>query len=94
MRSATRPRSAIRGGVKQSIQFALAAAAAGLAWGYLRHRRDDRAPVFALVQALEWFVAYGGAAALLERVREGLDGAPVEVERVTHARQTVVDHSG
>ena len=79
--------------MKQSIQFALAAAVAGFAWGYLRHRRDDRAHMFALVQGLEWFVAYGGAAALLERVRKGLDGAPVEVERVTHARQTVVDHS-
>ncbi|TAJ17270.1 MAG: hypothetical protein EPO65_11555 [Dehalococcoidia bacterium] len=81
--------------MKQPIRFALAAAGAGLAWGYLRHRRDGRAPVFAVVQALEWFVAYGGAAALLERVRDGLEGHEgVEVERVTHTRQTVVDHSG
>ncbi|MBM4411085.1 MAG: hypothetical protein FJ037_07155 [Chloroflexi bacterium] len=79
--------------MKQPIRFALAAAAAGLAWGYLRHRRDERAPLFAAVQALEWFVAYGGAAALLERVREGLEGGQVEVERVTHTRQTIVDHS-
>lgn len=78
--------------MKQSIRFALAAAGAGLAWGYLRHRRDGRAPMFAAVQALEWFVAYGGAAALLERVRE--DAGDVEVERVTHTRQTIVDHSG
>lgn len=48
--------------------------------------------MFAAVQALEWFVAYGGAAALLERVRE--DAGDVEVERVTHTRQTIVDHSG
>ena len=81
--------------MKQSIRFALAAAVAGLAWGYVRHRRDGRAPMFAAVQALEWFVAYGGAAALLERVREGLEGAgDVEVERVTHTRQTIVDHTG
>ncbi|RLT36284.1 MAG: hypothetical protein DWI58_19110 [Chloroflexi bacterium] len=81
--------------MKQSIRFALATAGAGLAWGYLRHRRDGRAPMFAAVQALEWFVAYGGAAALLERVREGLeDAGDVEVERVTHTRQTIVDHSG
>ncbi|RLT43217.1 MAG: hypothetical protein DWI58_04785 [Chloroflexi bacterium] len=81
--------------MKQSIRFALAAAGAGLVWGYLRHRRDGRAPMFAAVQALEWFVAYGGAAALLERVREGLEGVgDVEVERVTHTRQTIVDHSG
>ena len=81
------------GGVKQSIRFALAAAGAGLLWGYVRHRKDGRAPVFAVVQALEWFVAYGGAAALLERVREGLEGGEVEMERVTHTRQTIVDHT-
>jgi hypothetical protein len=80
--------------VKQPVRFALAAAAAGLAWGYLRHRKDHRAPAFALIQALEWFVAYGGATALLERVRTGLEGGDVEVERVTHARRTVVDHAG
>ena len=80
--------------MKQSIRFALAATAAGLAWGYVRHRKDGRAPVFALIQALEWFVAYGGAAALLERVREGLEEGEVEMERVTHTRQTIVDHTG
>ncbi len=80
--------------MKQPIRFALAAAAVGLAWGYLRHRKDGRAPVLAAIQALEWFVAYGGAAALLERVREGLEGGEVEVERVTHTRQTIVDHEG
>ncbi|RJQ12313.1 MAG: hypothetical protein C4558_02005 [Dehalococcoidia bacterium] len=80
--------------MRQSIRFALAAAAAGLAWGYLRHRKDGRAAVFAAIQALEWFVAYGGATALLERVREGLEGGEVEVERVTHTRQTIVDHEG
>ncbi|TAK76834.1 MAG: hypothetical protein EPO16_06645 [Dehalococcoidia bacterium] len=78
--------------MKQSIRFALAAAAAGLAWGYLRHRKDGRALVFAGVQALEWFVAYGGAAGLLERLHERLESDDVEVERVTHTRQTIVDH--
>lgn len=80
--------------MKQSIRFALAAAGAGLLWGYLRHRKDGRAPAFATVQALEWFVAYGGAAALLERLHERLEGGDVEVERVTHTRQTIVDHAG
>jgi len=81
--------------VKQTLSFALAAAGAGLAWGYFRHRRDGRAPVFAVIQALEWFVAYGGAAALLERLREGLEqGRDIEVERVTHTRHTIVDDAG
>jgi len=80
--------------VKQPVRFALAAAAAGLAWGYLRHRRDRRAPAFAVIQALEWFIAYGGASTLLERIRSGMEGGEVEVERVTHARRTVVDHAG
>ena len=78
--------------MKQSIRFALAAAAAGVLWGYVRHRKDGRAAVFAAIQGLEWFVAYGGAAALLERLRDGLEGEDVDVERVTHTRQTFVDH--
>lgn len=80
--------------MKQSIRFALAAGAAGLLWGYLRHRKDGRALVFAGVQALEWFVAYGGAAALVEHLHGRLEGSDVEVERVTHTRQTIVDHAG
>ncbi len=76
------------------MSFALAAAGAGLVWGYFRHRRDGRAPAFAVLQALEWFVAYGGAAALLERLRDGMeDGRDIEVERLTHTRQTIVDHT-
>lgn len=82
-------------GSRQSLKFALAAAAAGLAWGYARHRRDPRASSFALLQALEWFVAYGGAAALIEIVRGSMeeDGDLEVTERITHIRQTVFDQA-
>ena len=77
---------------RQQLGFAIAAAMAGLAWGYLRHRNDSRASSHALLQALEWFVAYGGAAALIERAQQAL--TEVELveeppERVTHMRQEV-----
>jgi len=84
---------------KSQLRFALAAALAGLAWGYVRHRREARAPLFAALQALEWFIAYGGAAALVERARlaieepiddEGFD----EFERITHIREAVDERSG
>lgn len=82
-------------GSRQSLKFALAAAAAGLAWGYASHRRDPRAGSFALLQALEWFVAYGGAVALIEIVRGSMeDDGDLEVtERITHIRQTVFDQA-
>lgn len=82
-------------GGKQTIRLAVAAALAGAAWGYLRHRKDPRASAFALLQALEWFVAYGGAAAIIEAVREALEGDDdLEVtERMTHVRETVIDHA-
>lgn len=84
-------------GDKQTLRFAIAAAAAGLAWGYIRHRRDPRAPAYAILQALEWFIAYGGAAVLIEFVRQGMDdddGEDLEItERVMRTKQTVTDEA-
>jgi len=84
---------------KSQLRFALAAAVAGLAWGYVRHRRDARAFVFAALQGLEWFVAYGGAAALVDRARQSLEGDENggdydEFERITHIRQAVDERTG
>jgi hypothetical protein len=83
-------------GGKQELRFAFAALLAGLAWGYMRHRRDVRAPVFAALQGLEWFVAYGGAAALIDRARDQLDESDNDDEpvRITHFRQEVTDRTG
>jgi hypothetical protein len=80
-------------GGKQTVRLAVAAAIAGVAWGYLRHRKDPRAGAFAFLQGLEWFIAYGGAAAIIEVVREAMEGDhDLEVtERLTRVRQTVVD---
>lgn len=87
---------------KQQFGLALAAAAGGLVWGFLRHRTDRRVTAFALIQAAEWFVAYGGAAAMLSAARHALEqpaGRDVEdgdfeVERVTRIRQSVTDRTG
>ncbi len=83
-------------GDKQTLRFAIAAAVAGLAWGYINHRRDPRAPAYAVLQALEWFVAYGGAAVLIEFVRQGLDEDDDDLEiteRVMRTKQTVTDET-
>lgn len=85
-------------GGRQQLRFAAAAFIAGLAWGYLRHRRQPQAPTFALLQALEWFVAYGGAAAMIERARDLLE-EPDEskadsIGRVTRIRQSVTERTG
>lgn len=77
---------------RQQLSFAIAAALAGLAWGYVRHRNDSRASSHALLQALEWFVAYGGAAALIERAQQALtevEPGEESPERITHMRQVV-----
>ena len=87
---------------KQQFSLALAAAAGGLAWGYIKHRNHPRVTAFALVQALEWFVAYGGASAVLASLRETMEQAadrtPIDaefdVERVTRIRQSVTERTG
>ena len=79
---------------KQQLRFALGALVAGLAWGDLRHRGSNRPITHSLLQGLEWFVAYGGAVALITGVREKLDGDDPEEERITHFRQVVTEHTG
>ncbi len=85
-------------GGKQQVRFALAALAVGLAWGYVRHRHDRRAPLFALLQGLEWFVAYGGATALIEAARGFLEARPEDLDedasRISHFRQVVTERTG
>jgi hypothetical protein len=81
---------------RHQLRFALAALAAGLLWGYLRHR-TARPALHSTLQGLEWFVAYGGAAALVALARELVDRAPAEPppgERVTHFRQVVTERTG
>jgi hypothetical protein len=82
---------------RSQLKFALGAFAAGLAWGYLRHRRSGRAPMMSVLQALEWFVAYGGAAAIITLLREFIEDdedTPPEGERITHFRQVVTERTG
>ena len=55
---------------KQQLRFALVALVAGLAWGFVRHRRDAHRSTFAVFQGLEWFISYGGAVALISMIRE------------------------
>jgi len=84
-------------GGKQDLRFAIAALIAGVAWGYLRHRRDGRAPIFALLQGIEWFVSYGGAAALIEGARRLLEEGPDEDSEstlISHFRQVVTERTG
>ena len=80
-------------GGKQELRFAVAAFVAGLAWGYMRRRSSSHALRYGILQGLEWFVAYGGAAALIEAAkrvldREDDDEAP---ERVTLIREVVTE---
>jgi hypothetical protein len=82
---------------RNQLRFALAAAVAGLAWGYIRHRRATHPASLIVLQALEWFVAYGGAAALIVLVRQLLDRPQTEAEygeRITHFRQVVTERTG
>ena len=80
----------------RQLSMAISAAVAGLAWGYLRARHHHRANTLALLQGLEWFVAAGGATALIEYARAEILGehdAPSvdEVERITRERQVVTE---
>ena len=79
---------------RQQIGLAAAAFAAGVAWGALRHRRHVRRNVLALLEGLEWFVAFGGAASAIVRLREALEGADGDSERVTRIRRIVTERSG
>jgi hypothetical protein len=88
---------------KQQFRFAAAALVAGLIWGYMRARDRQRPALHALLQGLEWFVAYGGAAALIEGARllaDHADGAARDhedaelPERITHIRQVVTERTG
>ena len=83
-------------GDKQQLRFALAALLAGLVWGYVRNR-DARRPVMAAaLQGLEWFIAYGGAAALVALARAVVDPDDDDEpeERVTHIRRVVMEPTG
>lgn len=84
---------------RNQLRFAAAALAAGLAWGYLRHRQTPHTRTLALLQGLEWFIAYGGAAALVGLLREALDREPPADpnpanERITRFRQVVTERTG
>lgn len=79
---------------KQGLKFAIAAALAGFAWAYLRHRTHPRRTGLALTQAAEWFIATGGAATVVDLLREGLEAGDELTERVTHTTQTVTDRAG
>ncbi len=80
---------------RQTLRFALGAALAGFVWGYyIRHRTHPRRTFLALTQAAEWFVACGGAATLVDVLREGIGGEHDELtDRVTRATQTVTDRA-
>lgn len=80
---------------RQQLRFALAALVAGLAWGYFRHRGGKHRLTQTVLQGVEWFVAYGGAVALIGGIREHLDPPePKADERITHFRQVVTEHTG
>ena len=84
---------------KQQLGFAMAAFIGGIAWGSLRYRQSERVSALAFLQGLEWFVAYGGAAALIVWLREALeepalDAGETDDERVTHFRQVVTERTG
>lgn len=85
-------------GDKHQLRFALVALAAGLAWGYLRNRNRGHASVFSLLQGLEWFIAYGGAAAMVELARRTIeerdDAQEQPPDRITHLRQVVTEPTG
>ncbi len=80
-------------GGKQQLRFAVAAFVAGLAWGYMRRSRSPHALRHGVLQGLEWFVAYGGAAALIEAAKQVLDREDDDEapERVTLIREVVTE---
>ena len=82
---------------RQQLQFALVALVAGIAWGLLRHRESRHRRLLGMLQGLEWFIAYGGAVALIEGLRHAIEAedAPEELpERVTHIQQIIAERTG
>jgi hypothetical protein len=83
---------------KQQLRFAAAAFLAGCLWGYLRNRERANRVLLSLLQGVEWFIAYGGATALIEGVRAFVEPPPPEdepeSERVTSFRQIVAERTG
>ncbi len=84
---------------KQQLGFALAAFVGGIAWGSLRYRQSERIAALSFLQGLEWFVAYGGAVALITWLRDALEEPVLDIdeaddERVTHFRQVVTERTG
>jgi hypothetical protein len=82
---------------RQQLQFALVALVAGIAWGLLRHRDSRHRRLLGVLQGLEWFIAYGGALALIEGLRRAIedDDEPEELpERVTHIQQIIAERTG
>ena len=80
---------------RRQLGLAVAAFAGGVAWGALRHRREGRSSLLALLQGAEWFVACGGATALVALLREAFgpreqDGSE-DGERITHFRRVVTE---
>lgn len=80
---------------QRQLLAALGAAAVALALGSVRHRAHRWGRAFALIEAAEWFIAAGGATALLRSARRALEElagpeAP-EVERITRVRQSVTE---
>lgn len=79
---------------KQQLRFAAAALLAGFAWGYVRNRDRSNRILLSLLQGIEWFIAYGGAAVLIEWLRAVVDDPDDDEapsERVTHIRQIVTE---
>lgn len=84
---------------KQQLGFALAAFVGGIAWGSLRYRQSERIAALSFLQGLEWFVAYGGAVALIAWLRDALEEPEASAEesddeRVTHFRRVVTERTG
>ncbi len=82
---------------KQQLRFAAAAFLAGCLWGYLRNRERGNRTLLSLLQGVEWFIAYGGATALIEGLRAFVEPPEQDEptsERVTNFRQIVSDRTG
>ncbi len=77
---------------RSQLALVISSALAGFAWGMVRHRGHPQARPLALLQAVEWFVAAGGAAWLIEHTRDMLEGASGPEERITHLRQVASEH--